>query len=128
LSFFTLFDQIQIPMKKNRNLSFLFAFLACSAFSCGKDTDPPGPDCSGPAKTFSGDVNPIIQTFCNQPGCHQPGSINGPGQLTNYTEVFNARASIRVQIEAGLMPQTGTLTTAQRNAILCWIDNGAPNN
>jgi hypothetical protein len=115
-------------MKKNRNIILSILCLFFFAVSCSKDSVPTGPDCSGPAKTFSGDVNPIIQTFCNQPGCHQPGSINGPGQLTNYNEVFNARASIRVQIESGLMPQTGTLSAAQRNAILCWIDSGAPDN
>jgi hypothetical protein len=26
------------------------------------------------------------------------------------------------------MPKTGSLTTAQKNAIICWIDNGAANN
>jgi hypothetical protein len=26
------------------------------------------------------------------------------------------------------MPQGSTLTTAQKNSILCWIDSGAPNN
>jgi hypothetical protein len=118
-------------MKQYRiTLLFTVFFLAIIAISsCSKNgTDNPPPDCSGPAKTFSGDVNPIIQTFCNQSGCHQPGSTNGPGSLTNYNEVFGARANIRIQIEAGLMPQNATLTNAQRNAILCWIDSGAPNN
>lgn len=102
----------------------IFTIISCSKGG----TDNPGPDCSGPAKTFSGDVNPIVQTYCNQAGCHQPGSTNGPGSLTNYNEVFGARSIIRVQIEAGLMPQNATLSAAQRNAILCWIDSGAPNN
>jgi hypothetical protein len=26
------------------------------------------------------------------------------------------------------MPQGPTLTTAQKNSIICWIDSGAPNN
>jgi hypothetical protein len=26
------------------------------------------------------------------------------------------------------MPQSGTITQAQKNAFICWIDNGAPNN
>jgi hypothetical protein len=29
---------------------------------------------------------------------------------------------------SGLMPQNATLTTAQKNTIICWIDSGAPNN
>lgn len=79
-------------------------------------------------KTFATDVNPIIQTFCNQSSCHNPGSINGPGALTNYAEVFNARTNIRGQVQSGLMPQNTTLTATQRNIIICWIDSGAPNN
>ena len=109
-------------------LSLLF-LLALFSFSCDKpggDSDPIS--CGGPAKSFSADVNPIVQTYCNQSGCHQPGSVNGPGPLTNYAEVFNARASIRVQIQAGLMPQNTTLSNAQKSAIICWIDNGALNN
>ena len=86
-------------------------------------------DCTSVPKSFVADVNPIVQGFCNNTaGCHGVGSINGPGPLTNYTQVFNARAQIRPQIASGLMPQGSTLTTAQKNSFLCWIDNGAPNN
>ena len=85
-------------------------------------------DCTGVPKSFATDVNPIIQTFCNQANCHNVGSGNGPGPLTNYIEVFDARARIRPQIIAGLMPQNNTLTAAQKNIIVCWIDAGAPNN
>lgn len=104
-------------------IAILF-FVACNKPRIAKNTDP----CSGTTASFSADVNPIIQTYCNQPGCHNPSSINGPGALTNYNQVFSARTQIRVQIEAGLMPQNATLSTAQRNKILCWIDSGALNN
>lgn len=103
-------------------LSFLF--LACSKSQPEKDS----PACDEIAKTFATDVNPIIQTYCNQPSCHTNGSVNGPGPLTNYTQVFNARSVIRSAIQSGLMPQNATLTAAQRNTIICWIDNGAPDN
>jgi hypothetical protein len=86
-------------------------------------------DCSVVAnKAFTADINPIIQSTCNVAGCHNAGSFNGVGPLTNYTEIFNARASIRSAIATGLMPQGSTLPAAQRNSILCWIDSGAPNN
>ncbi len=85
-------------------------------------------DCSTVPKSFVTDVNPIVQSFCNSAGCHDAGSVNGPGPLTNYTQVFNARVSIRPAIASGLMPQGGTLTTAQKNSFLCWIDSGGPNN
>jgi hypothetical protein len=100
--------------------------------SCSKNgtvVQPTTLDCSTVTnKDFTADVNPIIQSFCNQQGCHDVASINGPGPLTNYSQVFNARSAVRSAIQSGLMPQNTTLSTAQKNSILCWIDGGAPNN
>jgi hypothetical protein len=79
-------------------------------------------------KDFAAHVNPIIQTFCNQQGCHDVASTNGPGPLTNHTQVFNARFVIRGAIASGAMPKNASLTTAQKNSIICWIDSGAQNN
>jgi uncharacterized membrane protein len=108
---------------------FLIVFI--SVISCGKNASSLQPqlDCSNVTnKNFATDVNPIVQSTCNQQGCHDVASTNGPGPLTNYTQLFSARAVVRVAIQSGLMPQNTTLTTAQRNSILCWIDSGAPNN
>jgi len=85
-------------------------------------------NCSSVPKSFATDVDPTIQSFCNISGCHNAGSFNGPGPLTNYTQVFNARTSIRTAVSTGAMPQNATLTAAQKNSILCWIDAGAQNN
>lgn len=105
-------------------LASLFSILSCSKNTPAKDSTT----CDNVTKSFAANVNPIIQSFCNQPSCHASGSVNGPGPLTNYTQVFNARSAIRSAIQSGLMPQNATLTAAQKNAIICWIDNGAPNN
>lgn len=85
-------------------------------------------DCSGAAKSFTTDVNPIIQASCTNAGCHNSGSNNGPGPLLTYQQIFNARISIRSAVASGFMPQNSKLSDAQKNAILCWIDNGAANN
>ncbi|MFI5186194.1 MAG: hypothetical protein ACHQF0_05685 [Chitinophagales bacterium] len=86
-------------------------------------------DCSGPAKSFSVDVNPIIQSTCaTGSNCHAAGSINGPGELTTYTEIERAGAQIRAAVLSGLMPKTGSLTTSEKTSIICWIDNGSSNN
>src|SRR4030095_17111127 len=100
------------------------SLIACSKGGGGNTSV----DCSAVPKTFSADVNPIIQGRCNLSSCHAAGSTNGPGPLTTYTEVFNARVRIRPAIVSGLMPQGTTLSTTQKNSIICWIDNGAPNN
>ncbi|MGZ8553330.1 MAG: hypothetical protein ACXWV8_07990 [Chitinophagaceae bacterium] len=113
-------------MKKSTLLIRILSFLLLSCSKSKPEKDSPA--CNEIAKTFTTNVNPIIQTYCNQPSCHTSGSVNGPGPLTNYTQVFNARSVIRNAIQSGLMPQNATLTTAQRNTIICWIDNGAPDN
>ena len=102
---------------------FLVLFIACS-----KDSVPFTTDCST-TKSFATDVSPLIQSTCaTNSGCHATGSSNGPGALTNYTQVFNARSAIRTAVGNGSMPQNGSLTTTQKNNIICWIDSGAPNN
>jgi hypothetical protein len=117
-------------MQKAVLIVILLSYSVICIMSCDKKggVDPLPIDCSGPAKSWATDVNPIVQTYCNQSGCHDVASSNGPGPLTNYTQFFSARSLIREQIAAGLMPQNATLTKAQRSAIVCWIDNGAPNN
>lgn len=100
-------------------------FISCSKDSGGGNTTV---DCSTVAKSFSSNVNPTVQSSCNVASCHAAGSTNGPGPLTTYTEVFNARTSIRTAVASGAMPQGSSLTAAQKNSITCWIDSGAPNN
>ena len=115
-------------------ISFLAFIAACSkgtGTSAGTGSIPGGSsiDCSGPVKTFSADVKPTIQGSCaTNSSCHGTGSNNGPGELISYSQVFNARTIIRSAVLSGLMPLSGSLTAAQKNAIICWIDNGAPNN
>jgi len=113
-------------LKKTLLIASVFAVL----YACSKSTDTAATvDCSGTAKSFSTDVNPIIQATCTtNSGCHGSGSNNGPGELLTYSEIFSSRSSIRSAVASGSMPKTGSLTTAQKNAIICCIDNGAPNN
>ena len=111
--------------------SFIFIISSCSKGGTTGNGGGGGSslDCSTITnKAFSADINPIIQASCNISGCHATGSGNGPGPLTNYTEVFNARTAVRSAIAAGRMPQGSSLATSQKNSILCWIDSGAPNN
>ena len=116
------------PAFKVLKFSFLFFALLFLINACAKK---PGftADCSGPAKSFVTDVSPVFQTSCAiNSGCHATGSGNGPGPLLNYSQIFNTRADIRSAVASGHMPLNATLTASQKNAILCWIDNGAPNN
>jgi len=115
---------------KFKMLKFSFPLLIILIFinACSKKPEFTA-DCSGPAKSFITDVSPVFQTSCAiNSGCHATGSANGPGPLLNYSQIFNAQADIRSAVASGHMPLNATLTASQKNAILCWIDNGAPNN
>jgi hypothetical protein len=118
---------------KKISLFTLIAFFII--VSCSKSSDGGGnggggsTNCSGVPSSFSANVNPIIQSTCTiNTGCHGSGSPNGPGELLTYTQIFNARVAIKTSVGNGTMPKTGTLTTAQKNSIICWVDSGAPNN
>jgi len=96
---------------------------ACS--KSGGSTDP----CAGLSFKFSTDVQPIINSTCAiNSSCHAAGSVNSGGPLTNHTLISAKASNIKFQVENGLMPKTGSLTTAQKNIIICWINNGAPPN
>ena len=78
-------------------------------------------------KSFATDVNPIIQSTCaTNSGCHALGSREGA--LTTYQQVYDRRSAIYAEVQSGRMPEEGSLSALWRNAILCWIENGAQNN
>lgn len=72
---------------------------------------------------FSTDVSPIIAASCAITGCH-----NG-AQFPDLRVLSNIRANaamIKKLTGDRTMPEDGTLTQAQINAIACWVDDGAP--
>ena len=102
-------------------------FVSCSK-SDGGATPTPG-FCDGVTSKYAADVQPLLTTSCLLgSNCHSAGSVNSGGELTDYTKVFNKRVQIRAAVNAGTMPQTGSLTTDQKKKIICWIDSGAANN
>ena len=86
-------------------------------------------NCNGVASAFAANVNPIIQSTCaTDATCHGAGSANGPGPLLTYTQISNARITIKTAVNSGTMPKNGSLTAAQKSSIICWVDAGGPNN
>ena len=102
----------------------------CLVQACKKSDESNNPvDCGGSTKSFAVNIKPIVQTSCAfDADCHGSGSPSGPGPLLTYMEIFNARSEIRSAVVSGEMPKGATLTSAEKNAIACWIDNGAPDN
>lgn len=112
-------------------LSTTLVFTACSK----SDPAPGGGSngitfsCAGISPKYSTDVQPILTSVCSiNSNCHAAGSANSGGPFTTYVEVFAKKSNIRAAILAGTMPQSGTITQAQINAFICWIDSGAANN
>lgn len=87
---------------------------------CSKDSTTVAytPSCSGATKSYKNDVAPLMRSSCT--GCH--------GNLSTYSGLVASKASVRSMIVSGQMPQGGSLTNTQKDAIVCWIDSGAANN
>ncbi len=108
----------------------IFSLLLIGGWACSKDKDDfVVADCTtNTSKSFATNVNPIIQSTCNNPGCHNAGSTNGPGPLTNYSQISSSASAIRAAIVSGSMPKNSSLNAAQKSSIICWVDAGALNN
>jgi hypothetical protein len=127
-------------MKKAAAVCLLIAGCTVFFLSCSKksSTSSDGGGSGGGGRTFScvgispgftADVKPILNTVCSiNSNCHASGTTNSGGPLTTYAEVNAKKSNIRAAILSGAMPQTGSITQAQINAFICWIDSGAPNN
>ena len=120
--------------------AYFFAFFSLLAFiGCSKTPTTNGGgtgggggktfSCTGISPKFTADVQPILTTVCSiNSNCHAGGSTNSGGPFTSFGEVNVKKSNIRAAILSGAMPQSGTITQAQINAFICWIDSGAPNN
>jgi len=122
---------------KTQNSILIAAITVTFLYACSKDNGGNSNnggggtlDCSTVTnKAFAIDVIPIFQSrWPPNSSCQASGRLNGPGALTSYTAIFNSRSSIRSAVSSGSMPKNSSLSTSQKNSILCWIDSGAPNN
>jgi len=106
----------------------LLVFSVCMSCSSSSEEESASIDCSGLAITYS-EVSSIFQSSCaKNSNCHASGSNHGPGALVNYSQIYNARSEIKRAVSNGSMPRNGRLSSDDKNAILCWIENGASNN
>ena len=87
-------------------------------------------NCTPGAITFSMDIQPILQTKCALPGCHNSSNPSIP-DWTVFSNVQNKATLIKIRTANGTMPPSNTgvqLTTTEITEIGCWVDDGAPNN
>lgn len=91
----------------------------------------PGSFCDTSAVTWSGTIQPLIQSSCAVPGCHVTGA-QAP-DLTSYSLVKAAadNGQLRGVILQGVpffMPAPLGLPSCDRSKVEAWLNAGAPNN
>ena len=113
--------------KKNKQLFIIAISFSLSIISvqCSKKTDIKVALTCDPMISFSNTVKPILDRNCNTAGCHDDQVITA---LNTFQIVHDGAAQIRLSISTGKMPKNRTISDADKNAIFCWIDNGAKNN
>ena len=115
-------------MKNNFKKSFLlliFIGIIFFHFECtNKAISTPVSVCD-PTISFSKSIKPILDANCNMIGCHDDQVITA---LNSFQIVHDGAAQIKLSIQTGKMPKNRILSSSEKNAIYCWIDNGAKNN
>src|SRR5262245_47764097 len=112
--------------------------IALSAVAFGALLALPGSAfAQSPAPTFTKDIAPIFQEKCE--ACHRPDSI-APMSLQTYEEARPWARSIKARVQARQMPpwhidktigiqefkNDRSLSDAQIDAVVRWVDAGAP--
>jgi hypothetical protein len=111
-----------------KNIFITIFIVTITLIACKKSSTFTS-DCSGSNKSFSSDVKSIISTSCaTGSSCHGAGSTRGCGPLTTYAEIYSNRNSVSSSVSSGSMPQGSSLSSTQKNNIVCWVNQGAANN
>lgn len=79
----------------------------------------------GSGITYSGDIQPILNTNCIFPECHggqQQPDLRDFGQIKEYSPV------IKMYTQMQMMPPNGTLEQEEIDKIATWVDEGSPQN
>jgi hypothetical protein len=116
---YLLYEKTDIFMKKSIFVTLISIGIwsaGCSKISNSNTSYTPS--CTGAVKSYKTDVAPIVSQYCA--GCH----LN----LSTYSGLAANRSNVSGQIESGNMPRGASLSTAQKDAVICWISSGAPNN
>lgn len=76
--------------------------------------------------SYTNEIKNIINASCNLSQCHGGGR---QPNLTTYANVNTNKTTIKSVLLNNSMPNSpGTITSENRQKIICWIDDGALNN
>ena len=109
--------------------------IVAAALGCSSSPSPPTADaasacplgpsaCPASMPTYEVDVAPILQSKCVP--CHS--TVTGGKDESTYDLAAGQESSILFQVNDCLMPPSGSpqLSVDDRNALLGWIECGAP--
>jgi hypothetical protein len=119
-----------------KRMIYLFGLGLClMVLACSKSSPAPSggggtsSSCDGVSAKFAANVLPLIQTKCaTNSSCHAAGAVNSGGVLTTHAQISSRASAIKSAVNAGTMPKSGSLSTAEKAIISCWVDAGALNN
>lgn len=108
---------------KRSYLSLCLLWVLITIPACKKITDT---GCNG---SYKKDIQPIINTKCAVPNCHNAGATLG--DFTIYANLKQRADNGRIRtnvFELKIMPPASAvpLTDQEKERLKCWLDNGAP--
>lgn len=75
--------------------------------------------------SFSQSIKPIIEENCAISGCHNGSQFP---DFRVFRNIQDNASRIKDQVVTRTMPQDGELSQDEIDLIVCWVDDGAPNN
>ncbi len=102
----------------------IFLLTVAILFGC-KKSDVQNPTTCDPQISYSSKVKSIFVNNCTASGCHDGVDLSS---LSDYLVARDASQQIRTAVKNGVMPRNSSLSASDKDAIICWIDNGSKNN
>ena len=109
-------------IRKELVILLLGIFFASCTNHIEEMTEPDDPG-NGETFSFATDVKPIIDANCIQ--CHNGSQFP---DLRSFSAISANKTSVKGAVSSRRMPLGGSLTNAEINVIVSWIDSGALNN
>lgn len=101
------------------------ASVAAGAVACTKEGTV-AVTCGSTVPSYSSEVSAVMRQCCTS--CHGSGNARGGVALHSYGTLKQNSSGVRKIFTSSLSHEGVSLTTEQRNTVVCWIDNGMPNN
>lgn len=103
----------------------LAASVLAIAVACTKESTV-SVTCGSSVPSYSSEVSVVMRQCCTS--CHGAGNARGGVALHSYGMLKQNSGGVRKIFTSSMAHEGVSISTAQRNTVVCWIDNGMPNN